>query len=257
MRSVQFACSEISPPHPRDRVCEQCEAPFRMRRPSGKAIAGKVREGRFCSKACFGASLRLYVDSREAKRAEKNRQRIRQGLAPLQAPPSSADCTKCGSLFVPLSSRQKMCSELCRQKHARDRASAAYLKPIHAVRKCDECAAYYTPEHGAAIYCSDACATRVHKRVARKKERARLRTLKVESVNPTKVFDRDRWCCQLCSVRTPRRLRGTIEPTAPELDHIIPLSVGGEHSYRNTQCLCRACNQRKGARPLGQMRLFG
>jgi 5-methylcytosine-specific restriction endonuclease McrA len=35
------------------------------------------------------------------------------------------------------------------------------------------------------------------------------------------------------------------------------LSVGGEHSYLNTQCACRQCNQEKGNRGGGQLRLFG
>jgi hypothetical protein len=36
----------------RHRVCETCCQPFVMRSPSGKALAGKVREGRFCSRLC-------------------------------------------------------------------------------------------------------------------------------------------------------------------------------------------------------------
>lgn len=39
----------------RQRVCEHCQLPFVARHPSGAAIAGKVREGRFCSRRCAGA----------------------------------------------------------------------------------------------------------------------------------------------------------------------------------------------------------
>ncbi|CAN7187248.1 HNH endonuclease [Acidovorax sp. LjRoot117] len=83
------------------------------------------------------------------------------------------------------------------------------------------------------------------------------RTQSVEAVNPIKVFDRDKWRCQLCNRKTPKAKRGSYDDDAPELDHIVPLSKGGAHSYLNTQCACRACNSKKSDRPLGQMLLIG
>lgn len=125
-------------------------------------------------------------------------------------------------------------------------------------RSCRECSAVFTPAYGdkRKAFCSDTCGRRSVKRIRRSAERARLRRVKVENVNPITVFDRDRWRCMLCGVKTPRTLRGTYEPNAPELDHIVPLAAGGEHSYRNTQCACRSCNAAKGDRPKGQQRLF-
>lgn len=75
--------------------------------------------------------------------------------------------------------------------------------------------------------------------------------------NPLRVFERDGWRCQICGVRTPKKLRGSVDPRAPELDHIIPLAVGGDHLPENCQCACRRCNGAKGARPLGQLLLIG
>jgi 5-methylcytosine-specific restriction endonuclease McrA len=34
----------------------------------------------------------------------------------------------------------------------------------------------------------------------------------------------------------------------PTLDHLMPVSRGGEHSYRNVGTAHRGCNSRKGAR---------
>jgi hypothetical protein len=39
----------------RGRACEGCGRPFEMRKPSGKARRGEVREGRFCSRSCRDA----------------------------------------------------------------------------------------------------------------------------------------------------------------------------------------------------------
>lgn len=88
--------------------------------------------------------------------------------------------------------------------------------------------------------------------------KARKRNAKIESVDPIKVFERDKWKCKCCGVKTKPVDRGTFKPRAPELDHIVPLSVGGEHSYRNTQLLCRTCNIKKHNNSANdQMLLFG
>ena len=91
----------------------------------------------------------------------------------------------------------------------------------------------------------------------RKARKLKQRGVATEVVNPLRVLERDKWTCQLCGEKTPKRLRGSYDDRAPEVDHIIPIAVGGEHSYRNVQCACRSCNIAKSATPKGQLRLFG
>lgn len=119
-----------------------------------------------------------------------------------------------------------------------------FMQPVHYVRQCDECRQQNRLQ-----------ARRKGRRIRKGIERARLRFAKVERVDPMEVFDRDRWRCHLCGIKAPKRLRGTYHANAPELDHIIPLAAGGEHSMRNTACSCRKCNGAKGAKPMGQLRL--
>jgi len=99
-------------------------------------------------------------------------------------------------------------------------------------------------------HCSAACGELGRKAVkaaSRLIDKARRRDATVESVNPLKVFKRDGWVCYLCGCETPQAFRGTYEPNAPEVEHVVPLSKGGEHSYANTRCACRACNSIKGS----------
>lgn len=77
-----------------------------------------------------------------------------------------------------------------------------------------------------------------------------------EKFDPIEVLERCNWRCHLCGVKTPKRLRGTYDDRAPEVDHIVPLAAGGAHTRQNTACACRKCNQAKGARPLGQLQLL-
>jgi 5-methylcytosine-specific restriction endonuclease McrA len=237
------------------RTCERCGNTFVMRNPSGKARRGETHEGRFCSRKCQAATIRIYATKTDAKRAERSRARERDDIAP----PSVVQCTICGSAFEQRDHNSRLCSDKCRAEDSRRRAFTLN-KSHHLVDsfRCAECGRQHTPAYGdkSRVYCSQRCGRRAVNRIRHKIERARLRTQTVEPVNPNKVFDRDRWRCQLCGCKTPRKLRGTIEANAPELDHIVPLSVGGEHSYRNTQCACRACNGAKADKPLGQTRLF-
>jgi 5-methylcytosine-specific restriction endonuclease McrA len=62
-----------------------------------------------------------------------------------------------------------------------------------------------------------------------------------------RVFKRDNWCCWLCGGHAPPELRGTTNDLAPEIDHVIPLSRGGGHTYSNVACAHRKCNAAKGA----------
>lgn len=60
-----------------------------------------------------------------------------------------------------------------------------------------------------------------------------------------------------CGKPTPLKLRGTCKPRAPEIDHRVPIAMGGAHTYDNVQCACRECNQRKGGTVIvGQLPLL-
>jgi 5-methylcytosine-specific restriction endonuclease McrA len=108
-----------------------------------------------------------------------------------------------------------------------------------------------SPISGWKRYCSKACrpvnedVKRKHRKIAKAKRRAKMRGAHCESVDPLKVFERDGWKCHLCGKTTDATKRGTWHQDAPELDHIIPLSKGGPHTYANTACSCRSCNNSK------------
>ena len=82
-------------------------------------------------------------------------------------------------------------------------------------------------------------------RATQMRRRARKAAVTVEYVDPLHVFERDGWICQICGCDT--RDKRNPAPDSPTIDHIVPISRGGPHSYANTQCLCRRCNRLKGA----------
>lgn len=136
-----------------------------------------------------------------------------------------------------------------------------YYEPVthSSCRCCGQ--AFDRRKEGTSMWmCSQSCRdkfSKKSKRIARKKRKAIERGAQVgSSVDPIDVFERDGWRCQMCRCKTPSSKRGTYHKRAPELDHIMPLSLGGEHSYRNTQCLCRSCNASKSNTPMGQLSLL-
>lgn len=76
------------------------------------------------------------------------------------------------------------------------------------------------------------------------RHRARKKNAAVENVRSLVVFERDTWVCQLCFLPVDKTLR-KLDLMSKSLDHIVPLSKGGEHSYANTQLAHLRCNMKK------------
>lgn len=59
-------------------------------------------------------------------------------------------------------------------------------------------------------------------------------------IRHARVFDRDGGVCYLCCT--------TVTIDNSTIDHVIPLSRGGEHTYENVRISCVSCNLRKNCR---------
>jgi 5-methylcytosine-specific restriction endonuclease McrA len=79
------------------------------------------------------------------------------------------------------------------------------------------------------------------------KRRAQKLGTKVEDLRPIDIYERDIWLCGLCSVPVDPECSWP-DPMSPSLDHILPLSKGGTHTYENVQLAHLACNVSKGNR---------
>lgn len=189
------------------------------------------------------------------------------------------ECQWCGETFKK-PNRGGAAGKYCCRKHSYDRQSFvtrivraqkaferslrtiidAQSKPPVPKRKCVECGAdglgkwmrYCDPCSGERA----AVARKRARRTGKALRRARKRAVAYETVRPHEVFARDGYRCGLCGKRC-NSTAAVPHPRAPTLDHIIPLSKGGEHTMRNVQCACFKCNTAKSDTPQGQMRLFG
>lgn len=61
----------------------------------------------------------------------------------------------------------------------------------------------------------------------------------VENIGIEKLFDRDDGLCGICNIHLEDNEKGSI-------DHVIPLSLGGTHTWDNVQLAHLSCNIAKG-----------
>lgn len=212
------------------------------------------RDGKkFCSRDCaFRAKSAAAADRRSA--------------VVKFCPYFTGTCATCGQAWGDRSPRQncQACDRRLRaesKRNAARQAAEAIHRAAARVTACGGCGAKFCPlyGHSHSSLCVGCSVDRqmAHRRAAKARRKARQRGVAAETFDPLLIFARDKWRCQLCGCKTPRQKRGTYDGDAPELDHIVPLALGGPHTQANTQCACRTCNQAKGATAIGQLMLFG
>ena len=91
---------------------------------------------------------------------------------------------------------------------------------------------------------------------ARRRRRARLATVASEPYADAEIADRDGWTCQLCHKRIGRSYRYP-HPRSLSIDHIVPISKGGDDVKSNVQAAHLRCNIAKHNRGVDQLRLIG
>lgn len=69
----------------------------------------------------------------------------------------------------------------------------------------------------------------------------------VEDVSKAELLERDGWVCHLCGGDIDRSLSWP-DPGYATVDHVVPLSLGGEHSMANCKAAHLSCNSAKGNR---------
>lgn len=165
-------------------------------------------------------------------------------------------CSCCGVSPVPKKvpgrGRARRICDLCHadgsykaknyRKH-KERIAQAYVDS-KLVKRCVVCAEPVAKFRTS--FCSEKCYQESSKADAAIKDiRKRHRKDVAAKVFPAVIFDRDKWTCYLCGDPVEESLRGTRDPLAPEIDHVVPISRGGDHSAENVRCAHRRCNSLK------------
>lgn len=78
------------------------------------------------------------------------------------------------------------------------------------------------------------------------KRRSNINNVEFTSLERKEILERDNWTCQCCGIKVHDRKSGNWNTNdKAEIDHIIPISKGGNSELNNLQVLCRTCNRSK------------
>lgn len=219
--------------------CEYCGKSFRRNR-------GRSRDaGRFCSRQC---SVKF-----NQKKSQKRRKCTQLEFLCLT-------CAFCGADFLSIR-KSKFCSEECRAKATLEYGRRQYASKQYADKKavCRCCGKKFQLKYKKSkIFCSEECKRKQERLNQHHNYRKRLKNKIVDSdITLAKLIERDNHICSLCGEKVDvddysidDNGNFIVGDNYPSIDHIIPLSLGGLHSWDNIQLAHFSCNRARGARIL-------
>lgn len=148
---------------------------------------------------------------------------------------------KCGAIR----SHGARCPRCDRLRRAKAKAAKSMSLPTNeapwVAGPCIVCGRTFTFNQSNAVTCSARCGRRRLGHNQTDRQRALKYGSFYEVVSRSKVFKRDGYRCGICGGQTDPDVK-VPHHNAATLDHIIPVSLGGAHAYRNVQCAHFDCN---------------
>jgi len=197
--------------------CDTCGTKFQHHMPNTK----------YCSRKCRNEAV--------SQRSQKTRIWV------------SGKCLECGQWFITKHrvNGTRLCSRTCAVKHGNRKRSTALSE-----RPCVECGITVYLEYGSRgqRFCSDRCRRRRINKYKERNHRERAQKYGVEyqpGITTIKVCNRDGWVCALCGDPINPMITWP-DDLSKSLDHIVPLSKGGGHTWTNVQAAHLRCNVDKG-----------
>lgn len=232
----------------------------------GKEFTAQYGNEGFCSDECRTRSIK------ESKRATSYR---KMGWSPHEI-----NCVVCGKPFMPRSRNTKACSEECRKINARNRdqkklerqrieqygSLEAYKETLHNkivdrnkarakpkppkkwyTGECVVCGKEFQTLNQTQRTCSTQCSKKL--KYARKQHRIKKEQIVDKDITLEALYRRDSGVCYLCGGECDwndcDKENNKIGDNYPSIDHIIPISRGGLHSWANIRLAHFKCNVAK------------
>lgn len=200
---------------------------------------------------------RTYCDERctNQRALRERRQRSREAR-------KFSECQQCGEDISSRKADARFCSAFCSDVSRGARLAEPLAEITCALVGCE---VRFVPNRSGTKCCSENHGQIHWNRVSRAdgrqknapwsdarkaawhKRRAQKLGTQVEDIRPVDIYERDIWLCGLCLTAVDPDVSWP-DPMSASLDHVLPLSKGGTHTYENVQLAHLTCNVSKGNR---------
>lgn len=192
---------------------------------------------------------RMCAECRTARWRVKDRKR--RGKPPVDDPMWQPDCP-CGAKLVRTSRSPKRLCDDCKVKTHEQRPGYGICRGCggqrptnHGRRFCESCSAQL------------AKARNRRKNVKRRAARMRGAAIEVERYTTQEIAERDNWTCHLCKRKVTKRQLPVGHPRSATIDHLVPVSAGGDDVRANVALAHWSCNAARSDTGAAQLRLMG
>lgn len=124
---------------------------------------------------------------------------------------------------------------------------------------CPVCGKEFEAISSAKKYCSNRCESKANRHVYRMRRRNSYKDGRMDKdISIEGLYAMDNGVCYLCGGKCDfndfKIIKGTkcCGNTYPSVDHVIPVSKGGSHTWDNVKLAHRSCNSRKRAKIYGE-----
>lgn len=246
-------CMRFVKNHPQDflRIFRRCKA-------CGVEIDHLSPDRRYCDRECLiRHSNERLAAARKLKRRAHRAERA---------------CLRCGTDISLRRPNVKYCSKRCAEIVYGRRLAVALPSAICAV---PECGVSFQPHRRAQRCCSEKHGKLLYNRESRadgrqppepwtdkRRDRYHRRRAQKKATSSGKpvlfaeIAARDNWRCHLCGVDVDPSCPWP-DSMSPSLDHVLPLSKGGQHDPRNVRLAHLRCNSAKGDRAMEHLLRIG
>lgn len=203
------------------KICKWCGREYYTDHPKRRS---------YCSKGCYSEYRKASFSKKEVVRIQYNR-----------------TCDFCGDEFTTSIKVKKYCSAACCSDAGKLKKRMEWAESfVPSVFSCEWCGTEVETVMGnpRKQYCSNECQRLASKHRERVKRRMQMEEAYVENVLIRELYKRDEGICKLCG-RPVHECVDSTDDWSATIDHIRPVSKGGEHSYANTQLAHRLCNSMK------------
>lgn len=148
-------------------------------------------------------------------------------------------CVNCNKEYETHSTSSKYCSYGCRYEYK------VKQKPVHNI-KCKECGKWFSSTNKRKTYCSTKCGDKHDNRLKEMRRRKRIRRNgKIDwDISVERLVKRDNGICYLCGEKVKVNAN-TNDDYYPSIEHVLPISKGGTHTWNNVKLAHRICNSLK------------